>query len=175
MKRAWVWVALVLSLGINIGVLATIGVTRLRTKARWEQPRPEGRPDMGRFADHLRLRGGEREQFVEIQRRLFETARQKSQELESLRAELRREMSTAEPDPVKIDEFLTRSGEVYQALDRAFVESILASREILTPEQQQRYFHILTRMREGAMRFGPRGGPPGGPPTHRPRNRRPPS
>ena len=169
MKRAWVWVALVLSLGVNIGVLATIGLSRMRVKDRWEQPRPEGRPDMSRFADHLRLRGEERERFIEIQRRLFETAREQRRELEFVRAELRSEFGASEPDQERIDELLRRSSEVYETLDRAFVASILDSREILTPEQQERYFHILTRMREGAMRFGPRGGPP----AHRPRNRRP--
>lgn len=154
MKRAWVWVALVLSLGVNVGVFATIGLSRMRSKARWEQMRPGGPPDMARLADHLRLRGSEREQFLDIQQRFFDTARRQRRELETLRAELRAELSASEPDWGEIEELLGRSGQLYQALDRALVESILASREILTAEQQQRYFHILSRVRGGAIRDG---------------------
>lgn len=155
MKRAWVWVALVLSLGINVGVFATIGLTRLRSRARWEHVRPGGPPDMGRLADHLRLTGAEREQFLDIQRRFLETASRQRQDLEALRAELRRELSASEPDSSTIEELLGRSGQIYQSLDRALVESILASRELLTAEQRQRYFRILSRMRGGATRQGP--------------------
>ena len=54
MKRGWVWVALLLSIGINIGVLATIGVSRSRAAARWERPREEDRtPPFERVANHL--------------------------------------------------------------------------------------------------------------------------
>ena len=170
MKRGWIWVALLLSVGVNIGVLATIGVSRLRNKAQWERPRDEeGQPPFARLANHLELEGEERERFMEIQQKLFRTTRQHQAVLQRLRGELRGEVTSDSPDPAKVDGLLTEVGALHMDLDRALVESVLATREILTPEQQQRYFHVLERMRD-ARRFGGREGGP----TRRP-GRRPPA
>jgi len=170
MKRGWIWVALLLSVGVNIGVLATIGVSRMRTNARWERPRDgEVQPHFARLADHLELEGEERERFMEIQQRLFRTTRQHQEVLQRLRDDVRGEVMSDSPDPAKVDGLLAEVGALHMDLDRALVESVLATREILTPEQQQRYFHVLERMRD-ARRFGGREGGP----TRRPGRRLPP-
>lgn len=161
MKRGWVWVALLLSVGVNIGVLATIGVSHLRTKARWERPRErDGSPPVERLANHLELEGQERDQFLEIQQNLFHTTRQHQEALQKLRTEIRSEVMSDSPDPSNVDRLLADVGAIHMDLDRAMVESVLATRKILTPEQQRRYFHVVERMRDASRRFDSRGGPP---------------
>jgi len=158
MKRGWVWVALLLSVGINIGVLATIGVSRARTKARWERPREaERNPPFERLANHLDLEGEAREHFMEIQQRLFRTTRQHQEVLQDLRTELRREVMSDSPDAARVDQLLSEVGARHMDLDRAMVESVLSTRKILTPEQQKRYLEVLDRMREAQRRLGSRG------------------
>lgn len=162
MKRGWVWVALLLSVGINIGVLATIGVSRARTKARWERPREEERnPPFERLANHLDLEGEERDRFMEIQQRLFRTTRRNQEMLQNLRGELRREVMSDSPDAARVDDLLSEVGTIHMDLDRAMVETVLETRKLLTAEQQMRYLQVLERMRESYRRFGSRGdGPP---------------
>ena len=169
MKRGWIWVALLLSVGINIGVLATIGASRVRREARSERPRdPGGSPPFERMANHLQLEGGEREEFIEIQQRLFRAVRQHQVSLHELRGELRREVMGETPEPAKVDGLLAEIGDTHMDLDRLMVESVLASRQILTPKQQKRYFQILERIQEATRRSGPRGGRHHGRPARRP-------
>lgn len=170
MKRGWVWVALLLSVGINIGVLATIGTSRMRAKARFERPRDGDRqPPVERLASHLEVEGEIREQFIEIQQDLFRTTRRHQQALHELRSELRTEVANENPDPHRVEELLNEIGVLHVNLDRAMVESVLATKKILDPGQQRRYFRVLERMREATRRFGDRPGRPG-----RPNDRRPP-
>lgn len=170
MKRGWVWVALLLSVGINIGVLATLGTSRMRAKARWERPREGDRQaPFERLANHLEVEGELRERFIEIQRDLFRTTRRHQEALGELRTELRREVASQDPHPQRVDELLSEIGALHMDLDRAMVESVLATKKILTPQQQQRYFRVLERMREAYRRSGERPGRPA-----RPGDRRPP-
>lgn len=161
MKRAWIWIALLLSLGVNIGVLATVGTARYRSRPRVDRSRFEGPPPFARMADHLDLEGEARAQFLEIQQVLFQTTRQHRGDLEALRGELRREATSENPDPARVEQLLAESGEVNRDLDRAMVESVLATRGVLTPVQQQRFFTVLDRLQAGGRRPGPHGRPPG--------------
>ncbi len=174
MKRGWVWVALLLSLGINMGILATIGMSRARQQDRYERPRDGGEAQPAeRLANHLRLEGEDRQQFLEIQQQLFRTVQRHRQELGRLRAEIRREVMSDSPDPAEVDGLLGRVGEIHMDLDRAMVESVLATRKILTPEQQERYFQVLERIQRASEWMGRRGGPGGRP--ARPDRRPPPA
>lgn len=162
MKRSWLWIALLLSVGVNIGILATVGTARYRVKERFDQSRPEGPPPpFARMADHLKLEGETRDRFIEIQRELFATSRQHREKLEELRLEIRREVTSENPDPDRVESLLAESGQVNRDLDRAMVESVLATRHILTPEEQERFFRVLERMRSRGRRPGHPGGPDG--------------
>ena len=148
----------------------TIGTSRMRTKARFERPRDGDRqPPVERLANHLEVEGEIRERFIEIQQDLFRTTRQHQQALHDLRSELRTEVASENPDPHRVEELLNEIGALHMNLDRAMVESVLATKKILDPGQQRRYFRVLERMREATRRFGDRSGRPG-----RPNDRRPP-
>jgi Spy/CpxP family protein refolding chaperone len=170
MKPIWLWIALLLSVGVNLGVLATVGTTRLREPARWDRgARPEGPPPVERAADRLGLEGEKREAFIQIQTDFFQDMHESRQELESLRQGLRRELMAESPDRATVDRLVVEMGDAYAGLDRVFVDNVLKSREVLGPEQEQRYLAFLERLRQHD-RSGPRRleGPP-----RKPRSRRP--
>jgi hypothetical protein len=168
MRRYWLWAALLLSLGVNIGIVATLGISRLSSSPGWQRGGPPPAPPVDRLADHLGLEGPTRERFVGIQRRFFSTLGEQRQHLEELRTGLRREMMAESPDRQRLDELLHELGDAYAGLDRALVENVLASLEVLDPEQREIYFGFLRRIHARAL-----GERPVGRPGDRPRHRRP--
>jgi len=146
MKPIWLWIALLLSVGVNLGVLATMGTHRLREPPPWDRgPREEG-PPVGRAADRLGLEGEKREAFIQVQRDFFGGMNAARAELEELRQELRRELTAENPDPAVVDILVEEMGQAYSRLDRVFVDNVLESREILDPAQESRYFEFLERI-----------------------------
>jgi len=148
MKPIWLWIALLLSVGVNLGVLATIGTHRFREPARWDRgPREEG-PPIGRAADRLGLEGENRDAFIQIQTDFFQRMKESREELETLRRQLRREMTAENPDREVVDGMIEEMGQAYSRLDRVFVDNVLKSREILDPEQERRYLEFLERLQQ---------------------------
>ena len=166
MKRSWVVLALLLSLGVNVGILAVVGLSRTRA------PRPverlfdrSGPPPIERLADRLELEGETRRRFVDEQRRFFASFVELRRELAETRHELRREVGGPSPDRTRIDELLTSSAELTAELDRLFVEHVLQARDILDGRQERIYLGVVERLRQASD--GPR-------PGERPRRRPPP-
>ncbi len=166
MKRWWLWIALMLSLGVNVGVLFMIAAhrrapqqleqaRRIEAGQRSEAGRPNGvgrprqAPPLDALADRLRLRGEARDSFLEAQGRFFAEVTNRRVELATLRQELRRELTSPSPDRRRIDRILERTGKATAALDGAFVDNVLAVRRILGPRQQRAYFRFLNRLRAG--------------------------
>ena len=169
MRRWWIVIALLLSLGVNVGLLASVAVRRLSPPQAAPPadagPGPERRPGPGRpgaapegapgnnparlvrLADHLGLEGEVRRQFLEIQWRFFErTARLRFRQGEVHR-ELRRTIVRGEPDRQRIDALLGESARLYRGLEEALVESVVASRAILPPEEEREYLRLVGRLR----------------------------
>jgi Spy/CpxP family protein refolding chaperone len=151
-RRWWVVLALLLSLGVNIGILATLAVHR------WRSPPPPAerlRPDVvhriARLADHLELEGEERQRFVEIQRRFFETTVRHTRGLARLRMQLRRELVKPEPDSGRVEVLVEELGRNYEGLEGSMAEAILESRRLLDAEQQRKYLRVLSRLRARMM------------------------
>jgi len=162
MRRRWLFVALLLSLGLNAGLLgAWLYRQQHRPPAR-PFPWGEGKRPFVTMADRLELASPVRERFLEQQRIFFALTEADRCELAEARRELREELARPEPDPALIDELLSESAELNAALDRAFVENVLVTCELLGPEERQRYLSLLPRMRPPAA--GPPR-PPGGAPS----------
>ena len=171
MRRWWVIIALLLSLGVNLGLVAAVATRRIA--ARPEGPRAEGPgprdlggeplPRFRRLADHLGLEGEQRRRFLDLQGPLFEeTVRVRMRQAESQR-EVRRELVSREPDRERIDALLQQSARDFLTLEQALAKNIVATREILSPGQEKEYLRIISRMR-----------PPGFGPQQPPRRRLPP-
>ena len=106
-------------------------------------------PQLELLADRLRLRGPQRERFLEAQQRFFTEVTARRVELATVRRELRRQLTSPQPDRQLIRRLLERSGRATAELDAAFAENVLTVRRILGPRQQQAYFHFLERVRSG--------------------------
>lgn len=165
MRRWWLVVALLLSLGMNVGLLVAVGLRRLAQEGRITAPLvnpgrvapPAAR--LERMADRLELAGEERRRFLEIQRRFFETTWKERQTIAWLRRDLRRELTAPAPDRERIDEILAELGRHYASLERAIARTVLETREILDDQQERLYLRFLRRLRPGAAPPSGREGP----------------
>lgn len=155
MRRWWIVIALLLSLGVNLGLFAAVATRKMAARPNVEAGPPEGPPEQGgdplprfrRLADHLGLEGEQRRQFLDLQRQLFEeTLRVRMRQSETHR-EVRRELTSSEPDRERIDELLRQASRDFLTLEQALARNILATREILDPDQQEEYLRFVSRMR----------------------------
>ncbi len=151
MRRWWLVLALMLSLGINAGVVAMLIVERLRATAvaRNETPPPMLQGVVERLGVRLGLQGEDRRRFVQVQRAFVEGTWRQRRRLLALREELRHELILDEPDREKMDRLLAEASRIQAELDRALVDMALEVHEILPPEKRQFFLRELGRLREG--------------------------
>lgn len=176
MRRWWLVIALLLSVGVNVGLLASVAIRRLEIRQAGERERP-GPPEVAasgdplprvvRLADHLGLEGEQRRRFIGLQARFFQETLRLRLEMGEIYRELRRELVSRNPDPERIDRLTQESARIHLALERATTKNVLATREVLDPRQERQYLRILSRLRPaGPMGLlGPGAGrrPPAGP------------
>jgi heavy-metal resistance protein len=158
-KRWWLVLALLLSLGVNLGILATIAIGRLRPPAaqRAAQPPPEQR--LARLADRLGLAGEERERFLALQRRFFADTSGDRRHLQQIYRQVRRELTAEHPDSEHLEQLLTESSQVYLKIERAVTANVLATRKVLKPEQESVFLGLIENMRPGQGPFTQPGAP----------------
>ena len=169
MRRWWVVIALLLSVGVNLGLFAAVATRRFLARPQGEVRPPEGPqqpegnplPRFRRLADHLGLEGEQRQRFFDLQRQLVEeTLRVRMRQAETHR-EVRRELVSSEPDRERIDALLRQASRDFLTLEQALARNILATREILDPDQQEEYLRFVSRMRPpGPGGFGQQQPPP---------------
>ena len=159
MKLSWLWIVLAVSLGINVGILATLGVQGADKEKESEKKTGEISPDdrTGPIADRLGLEGEEREKFMQLQRGLVESSQGHREELEKMRREVRKELREDEPDRDRMDSLIADMAEISAAQEREYVETVMTTREILDDEQQGVYLQFLAQARAR----GGEGGRPG--------------
>jgi heavy-metal resistance protein len=160
--RWWLLIGLLLSVGLNVGILATIA-------ARRNAPPPEARvpktpeiapgkdplPILPRLADRLGLEGEVRRKFLDIQWNLFQETSRFRLQLGEVHREIRREVTRDEPDQRRIDQLLNESSRIYLALERSLVSNVLATRKLLDPEQERQYMVLIARLRIAGAAAGP--------------------
>jgi Heavy-metal resistance len=167
MSRWWLIIALLLSVGLNVGILATIAARHDGRPAELKNPKaPEigipGKdplPMLPRLADRLGLEGDKRRKFLDLQWNLFQETSRLRLQLGEVHREIRRELTRDESDRQRIDKLLAESARIYLALERSLVSSVLATRELLDPEQERQYMALIGRLRIAAP--GPGLGGPG--------------
>lgn len=154
MKRWWLVIALLLSLGLNLGVFAALVARRA---ARPDRPRPDAGaamtnpggnpiPRLPRLADRLALEGEERRRFLELQWKLFEESSRLRLQLGEVHREVKREMVRDQPDRQRIERLLQESSRVYLNLERSLARNILATRELLGEEEERQYLALIGRI-----------------------------
>ncbi len=156
MKRWWLVIALVLSIGMNLGLLFALALSSPAVQQRQQAAmRPAAPGRLQQLADRLGLRGEPRRQFVQRQRRFFvETAAPRAR-LPEIRKAVRTELTRDQPDPAQIDELLRESSGIFLMLERALVANVLESRRMLPPEADRKYVDLISRLQlEGPGQLG---------------------
>jgi hypothetical protein len=171
-RRWWVVIALLLSVGLNAGVLATLAAHRWGVKKAQRPPAEgqapvqaqapqalpqlplpsgqEGAPQrVSRLADQLGLEGEQRRRFISLQGTFFaDTVRLRTEQAE-IQRELRRALAARQPDQQHIESLLQESGRTFAALERAMAQNVVSTRKLLNPEQERKFLNIVARLRPG--------------------------
>lgn len=149
MKLSWLWIVLAVSLGINVGILATLGVQGSDKEKGTEEKTAEASLDerTGPIAERLGLEGEDREKFMQLQRGLLESTQGHREELDGMRREVRKELREDEPDRERMERLISDMAEVSAAQEREYVEMVMATREILDDEQQAMYLQFMAQAR----------------------------
>lgn len=196
MSRGALVVALLLSLGVNLGLIG-IGVARRRAIERyWGEGRPvdlpadrlserirqhdvpgggfrpEGFPEevLGdRLADRLGLEAERRERLVSAVRRMGVGVGDSRREIRRIREAIRREIGAGAPDRARVDALLDELAGAEVRLNRAFVDGVLDARSGLDEDESRQLLLLMAEFGLGRTLGEPRGpGPgPGGPPFGR--------
>ncbi len=164
MRRWWLWIALLLSAGLNLGLFSSLVIQRLRPPP----PAPERgglaavRTGIERFADRLHLDDETRRAFVDRHEQYLDAAREPRLRLARLRTELRLELTAAEPDRAKTERLIDEAAATYAELERGIAGLVLDVRGMLEPGEQREYLRFLERLRffvgqgQAPGRLGPR-------------------
>lgn len=179
MRRWWLIIALLLSVGVNVGILAVLATRQMARPERQgppppppprEEPAPppgpeeggqqeNGPPRAGRLADRLGLEGEPRRRFLAVQQRFFEQTVRLRLHMSETQREVRRELMAPEPDRQKIDALLEDSARDFLNLEQALAANVVDSREILDPGQEEEFLRVVASLRpQPAGGFGPRPG-----------------
>ena len=178
MRRWGLVLALLLSLGVNVGILATLATQRAREETTAPLPAPpppppfDRRPDDGpaarpgpggpqrrlqRLVEEMRLEGEEKRRFLAIQRRFFETSREERRVLAELHRELRQELLAPAPRRARIDALVEQIGRSYAKLEGAMAANVVDSRAVLDGDQERLFLEFVRRLRAGQGRRFPPG------------------
>lgn len=182
MRRWWIVIALLLSVGVNVGILAALA-TRHATRPERQPPPPPraeepppgpdetgqegGPPRASRLADRLGLEGEPRRRFLAIQQQFFERTVSLRFHMTETQREVRRELMSPSPDRRKIDALLQDSAHDFLALEQALATNVVESRQLLDPQQEEEFLRVVASLRPQAGGFGPRPGRRPGPPPRR--------
>jgi hypothetical protein len=160
-RRWWLVLALLLSLGLNVGILAAIAARRATLMARPNAARQQQAgnagnnnpnnvdpvPRLTRLANRLKLEGDQRRKFLDIQWNLYqETARLRLQ-LNEVHRDLRRELTHPDPDRTRVEGLLNDSSRIYLALEHSLVNNVFATRDLLGAEKEADYLKIVGSLR----------------------------
>jgi hypothetical protein len=169
MRRWWLVIALLLSVGLNVGILAAVAVRRLAPGGQGAKPagaanqQPDPLPRLPQLANRLGLEGEERRKFLDIQWNLYQETSHLRLELGETHRNLRHELIQPQPDRAQVDRLLEESSRTYLALEKSLVSNILATRELLGPDKEKQYLRLIGQLRiPNPGGFGPNAGFGGG-------------
>ena len=172
MRRWWLVIVLLLSLGLNVGILAAVAARRFgpggpggpgaKPPGAANQP-PDPLPRLPQLANRLGLEGEERRKFLDIQWNLYQETSHLRLQLGETHRNLRHELIQPQPDRAQVDRLLEESSRTYLSLEKSLVTNILATRELLGPEKEKQYLRLIGQLRiPNPGGFGPNAGFGGG-------------
>jgi hypothetical protein len=154
-KQWWLAIALVLSIGTNVGVLAMLAILHSKAAPQQQAVRPGNPGQLHLLADRLGLQGEDRRRFLERQRRLLGDTAVPRKRMGEIRLALRAELIAAKPNRQRIDLLIHEAGETLMQLERMLTDCVLETRAMLPPEAEKRYVELLSHLKlEGPGALG---------------------
>ncbi len=141
MSRKTLIVLLILSIGINLGLLGFMAYDAVR-EARWFSERPPLPHWLGSIEG---LTPEQIEQMHTIMAQGKEPIGKLRDELSRKRYELGTLISQPNPDPAAIDAKIAEISGIQVQMERLIVQQIIAIRQVLTPEQQQKLSEYMSQ------------------------------
>jgi hypothetical protein len=154
-RRWWLVIILLLSLGANLGILATLAVNRISPVGQPEVLRPIAPGKLSLVADRLGLKGEAKKRFIERHRRFLNETAVPRKRLGEIRLAVRSELIAAHPDRARLDALMKEASAIFLDLERALADLVLEIRAALPPEAEGRYVDLLSRLKlEGPGAYG---------------------
>ncbi len=101
-----------------------------------------------RLTKELGLEGQAKEAFLALQQDFLNRLLDGREEIQKLQRSLRRQITAKRPDREEIDRLLGELADAYVALESAFIDDLLASRDLLNPQQERIYLRFMERVRQ---------------------------
>lgn len=144
MKSKIIIILLIISLGINIGLIVRLA---------WQRPMPSriGERDLrhgwrqGGLRHRLDLNENQLKAIEAIHDSTLVKMKVIRDTLELKRAELTNILKEAQPDTARIQPLIKEIANLQAQIELGFAENLLAMKKVLTPEQQQQFFELFKR------------------------------
>lgn len=161
MKRWHIVILLLLSVGLNLGLLAQRGTGKPdrassrvagsrdagnaeRAKERRERAREEL---LERMVDKVGVTGEQRERFLAIHRGFFERTRDMRDQQRRAERALRENLASATPDRALAEVQLAEIAAAKKEIETTFVENFFDATAILDTDQKARYRELVAELR----------------------------
>ena len=174
MRRWWLVIVLLLSVGLNVGILAAVaragagagGDRGAKPAGAANQP-ADPCPRLPQLANRLGSKARARRQFLDIQWNLYQETSRLRLQLEETHRNLRHELIQPQPDRAAGGRAAGGvQSRTYLALEKSLVNNVLATRDLLGPEKEKQYLRLIGRLRvPDPGGFGPNAGLGGGQPA----------
>lgn len=136
MRRSWLSYALVVSLSLNLGVIAAAGYHLLG---------PDGAAGArgGDLATHLELDGEQSRRWQQIEQPFVRELDAGWREIANHREKMILEVFSDKPDRARIEAERVRIAELQSVQQQRVIDQFLRERDILTPEQRRVLVDVL--------------------------------
>ena len=145
MKEKLLILALIFSLGINIGIFGSIGYKRLKGKSEERHSREAEHSPMRFLAKELGLSESQTKEIEALRKSLEPKMEEIREELREKKAQLVYLLKESKPDLEKINIQLSEIESLQTKLQKLVIRHLLQEKNILTPEQQDKFFSIISK------------------------------
>lgn len=161
MKVKALIVLLIISLGLNIGVLVTVGQRFMRFRDFHCEPKGEPGPRLkSRMQKMLGLTDGQVAAFEEGHKAMEKANQPIREQLESKRYELMNLLAQDDVDKAKVYKLLADINALQLKLEKNIVNRSIDIKKTLTPEQKKKFARIFDKGPKPPFECGPGHGRP---------------
>ena len=145
MKRRLLIFGLTLSVAINIGVLGSAGYRWLKISGEEKHHREGGHAPMGFLGKELSLSQSQAREMESLRKDLEPKMEEIKVKLREKRVQLVNLLMESEPDLEKLNIQLSEIESLQTELQKLVIDHLLREKKILSPEQQKRFFSIISK------------------------------